>query len=471
MPLDLRSDALLADLSRLAQEEGVDAALVGGAVRDLLLGREPVDYDLVVNAPPMPFARRIARELKGAAVELDPDWGIARVVLKSGRIVDLAKLQGDRLEDDLLRRDLALNALAVPLAGDGTILDPAGGLADLQERRVRAISLENLMADPVRPLRVLRFAATLGFAIDFETLTWVETSRHRLLEAPPERSIPELMRILALPEASPWVDRLFGLGIWNLLLPELGPLSQVPPSLEHHLNGLAHSLETVRQLDLLLAGLPRWASAQIGPLQAWLEAPSSHAPKQKALLTLAALAHDVGKTFRGVLGAYGEPDYTGHDQEGARHAEAIAERFRLSVKEREHLSRMVGLHLEPAKVIQGGFDPVAIYRLFQAAGESTPGLLLLALADRRAARGPAVSDAEIEFHTEGIRVLMRSYWREDARFTAPPRLLSGSDLKELGLPPGPAYARILRSVTEAQVRGDVSTRDEALAFARTLAFD
>lgn len=470
MPIDLSSDALLADLSRLAQAEGVTAALVGGAVRDLLLGREPADLDLVVAGPPMAFAKRIARELKGAAVDLDPDWGISRVVLASGRVIDLAKQQGDRLEDDLMRRDLALNALAVPLGGDGTIVDPAGGREDLAQRRIRAISLENLLADPARPLRVLRFAATLGFAIDYETLTWVEISRRKILEAAPERTTPELMRILALPEASLWVDRLLGLRIWNLLIPELTPLSQVPPSLEHHLDGLAHSLETVRQLDRVLVTLPDWAGPLAPHAQAWLDTSSAHAPNLKAILTLGALIHDVGKQFRGLLGAFGEPDYTGHDRAGIAHAEAIAERMRMSVKEREHLSRLVGLHLEPASVIKGGFDPVAIYRLFQASGETTPGLLLLALADRCAARGPAVSDAEIEATLEGILVLMRSYWREDNRFTAPPRLLNGGDLKQLGLPPGPAYARILREVTEAQVRGDVTDRDTALVFAKKLAF-
>ena len=470
MPIDLASDAFLADLSRLAQAEGVTAALVGGAVRDRLLGREPVDYDLVVQAPPMPLAKRLARELKGAAVELDADWGIARVVLASGGVIDLAKQQGDRLEDDLMRRDLALNALAVPLDGNGEILDPAGGLDDLQNRRIRAISLENLMADPVRPLRVLRFAATLDFSIDFETLTWVEISRRQILDAAPERTTPELMRILALPQASPWVDRLFGLGFWSLLIPELDNLSQVPPSLEHHLNGLAHSLETIRQLDHVLATLPSWAAPHGPDAQRWLDASSAHAPSQKALLTLGALIHDVGKRFRGVLGAFGEPDYTGHDREGVPFAEAIAERMRLSVKERELLSRLVGLHLEPASVIKGGFDPVAIYRLFQASGDSTPGLLLMALADRRAARGPAVCDAEIEAYQEGILVLMRSYWREDGRFTQPPRLLSGADLKQLGLTPGPAFARILREVTEAQVRGDVADREGAIALATKLAF-
>jgi poly(A) polymerase len=470
MPIDLASDALLTDLRRLVQAEGVFAALVGGAVRDLWLGRAPADFDLVVAAPPMPLAKRLARELKGSAVELDADWGIARVILPGGRVIDLAKQQGDRLEDDLMRRDLALNALAVPLDGSEALIDPAGGLEDLRRRRIRAISLENLLADPVRPLRVLRFAATLDFAIDFETLTWVETSRRAIREAAPERTTPELMRILALPQASTWVDRLFGLGIWNLLVPELNALSQVPPSLEHHLDGLAHSLETVRQLDRLLATLPRWAGPLAPRVQAWLDAPSAHAPNLKALLTLGALVHDVGKHFRGVLGAYGEADYTGHDRAGVPHAEAIAGRMRLSVKEREHLMRLVGLHLEPAAVIKGGLDPVEIYRFFLESGETTPGLLLLAIADRYAARGPAVSDAEVEATLEGVLVLMRSYWREDARFTDPPRLLTGADLKALGLPPGPAYARILRTVTEAQVRGDVCDREGAIALATQLAF-
>lgn len=469
MAFDLASNALLSTLQRLAQAEGLSVALVGGAVRDLLLGREPYDLDLVVEGPPMPFAKRVARELKGSAVELDAEWGIARVVLPSGMVIDLAKRQGDRLEDDLLRRDLALNAIAVRLDHPETLIDPAGGQADIAAQRIRAISLENLMADPVRPLRVLRFAATLDFAIDPETLTWVEISRRKLLEAAPERTTYELMRILSVPEASPWVDRLYGLGIWSLLLPELDALRKVQPSLEHHLDGIAHSLEAVRQLDGLLATLPRWAGAHAAQLQSWLEAPSAHAPTMKALLRLGVLLHDVGKRFRGVLGAFGEPDYTGHEQEGAKMVEAIAERMRLSVKEREHLSRLVGLHLEPSRVMRSQFNPVAIYRLFQAAKDTTPGLLLLALADRRAARGPAVSDAEIETHQEGILVLMRSYWREDARFTDPPRLLTGADLKNLGLPPGPHYARILQAVTEAQVRGELSSREEALALASRLA--
>ncbi len=484
MPIDRRADALLDDLRRLAGDEGISAALVGGAVRDLLLGREPVDLDLVIDAPPMPFARRIARELGGAAVDLDADWGIARVVLKpdrhphatpqaprnTGFVIDLARRQGDRLEDDLRRRDLTLNALAIPLDGDGAIIDPTGGLDDLHNKRIRAISLDNLMADPARPLRVLRFAATLDFEIDFETLTWLEISRRQILAAAPERVTPELMRILALPNASRWVDRLFGLGIWNLLLPELTPLAKVPPNLDNHLDALAHSLETVRQLDTLLATLPRWAKPHEAPIRAWLDERSAHAPNLKAILTLGALIHDTGKHFRGVLGAFGEPDYTGHEQEGANLAATIAERFRLSVKERDHLTRLVGLHLRPLDVIRSGFDPVAIYHLFQDAGDSTPALLLLALADRRASRGPAVSDAEIEAITEGILVLMRSYWRKDARFTAPPRLLSGADLKQLGLPPGPAYARILLAITEAQVRGDVTDHDDAIALARKLAF-
>lgn len=470
MPIDLHADALLADLARLAAAEGVAVALVGGAVRDLILGREPADLDLVVDAPPMPFARHVAREFGGTAVELDADWGIARVVLPGGRIVDLARQQGDRLETDLMRRDLALNALALPLGGDGAILDPAGGLDDLARRRVRAISLENLMADPARPLRVLRFAATLDFAVDGETLAWIEIARHRIRAAAPERTTPELMRILAVPRASRWVDRLLGLGIWDLLIPELKPLSQIPPSLEHHLDGLAHSLETVRQLDLLLDTLPDWAAPHAESLSAWLDGPSAHAPCLKAVLTLGALLHDIGKRFRGVVGAFGEADYTGYEQEGERMAGEIAERLRFSVKERAHLTRLVGLHRRPMAVIAQDLDPVAIYRLFQDAGETTPGLLLLALADCRAARGVAVSDAEIEAKTEGVRVLMRSYWREDARFTDPPRLVTGADLKQLGLPAGPAYARILRAVTEAQVRGDVADREGAIALARQLAF-
>lgn len=139
------------------------SALVGGAVRDALLGRlapQP-DIDVVVPGGAIPLCRSLARRLGGSAVVLDQERDIARLVLQ-GWCFDLAAREGDCLSVDLQRRDYSVNAIALPLAPGAPLLDPTGGLASLQRRELVAISEANLLSDPLRLLRGLRLASDLG---------------------------------------------------------------------------------------------------------------------------------------------------------------------------------------------------------------------------------------------------------------------------------------------------------------------
>lgn len=466
--IPLQPAPLFEAVKRHAAALGVDVWLVGGYVRDALIGRGSLDADLITAGDPAPLGRAIAQDLKGHYVLLDADFGVARVVLPDGAVLDLARLQGDTVEEDLRRRDLTINAIALPLVQNGQalldapLIDPTGGLADLDARSVRAVSLENLVADPVRLIRVLRFAATLDFGIAFETLEWVETYKRKLLEAANERTTAELLKILELPDAYRWIERLFGLGVLGVLTPEFTMLKRVPVIAGRFLDGLAHALERTRRVERLVAEREARWPAHADAIRRDLGAPLGAGSTPGALVKLAALLLDVGRPFTLAYDPDGAVTFEGHPSEGATRMAAIAERLKLSAKAATFLEKLV-LHQQAPSGLDPK-DPVALYRLFRTLGEASPGLLLVALADREAALGRR--DPDMEARTG---LALEGYFRADRALTAPQRLLDGQGLMAaLGLKPGKHIGLLLERVLEAQLRGEVSTRDEAIALARRL---
>ncbi len=210
-------------------------ALVGGAVRDGLLGRlgERPDLDLVVPEDGLALARRLAGELGGTAVALDSERSIGRLVLQ-GWTVDLARLQGESLVADLARRDFTVNAMALvlPLADQPAVLvDPLAGLTDLRQGRLRAIAEANLLDDPLRLLRGLRLAAELGFALTPQTWAWTVRHRGRLASVAGERVLTELRRLVEAADGARGVELLVRSGLldgWTAS--PTGPPSTAEPS-------------------------------------------------------------------------------------------------------------------------------------------------------------------------------------------------------------------------------------------------
>jgi tRNA nucleotidyltransferase (CCA-adding enzyme) len=176
-------------------------ALVGGAVRDALLGRLALqpDLDLVVPGGAINLCRRLAGTLGGSCVVLDAARDIARLVLR-GWTIDLARQEGAGLADDLLRRDYTANAIALPLAEEAQLVDPSGGLADLAAARLVAVSEANLLADPLRLLRGVRLSWELGLPLEATSQQWMRRHAASLGQVAGERVLAELDKLAALPD-------------------------------------------------------------------------------------------------------------------------------------------------------------------------------------------------------------------------------------------------------------------------------
>ena len=240
-----------------------DSLLVGGAVRDALLGRlrDRPDLDLVVAEDAIALARSLARRCGGSCVVLDPERSIARLVLR-GWSFDLARRMGASLDEDLARRDYSINAIALPLAtrpaadaaspagptetagaselalqrqppaapshtdlASGPI-DPGGGLEDLRARRLRALGEANLLEDPLRLLRGVRLACELGFSIEAQTLAWIRAHQRRLIEVAGERVLAELERLADAPAGAEGLIQALDLGLLSGWQPQPPPGDQ-----------------------------------------------------------------------------------------------------------------------------------------------------------------------------------------------------------------------------------------------------
>lgn len=443
-----------------------EAALVGGLLRDLWLGRAPgPDIDIAVPDGALAAGRRLATALGAAFVPLDPERGAARVVAREHQ-VDLTDFRGPSLAQDLARRDYTVNALGVPLRellgrGRARVVDPTEGLADLGARRLRLVGPAALRDDPLRALRGVRLEATLGLRLHAGAAQAVRRAAPALAGVAPERVRDELQVILGVRHTARALRRADRLGLLAVVLPEVEPMRvtrQPPP---HRFAVLEHSLRAVEGADSVIA-----EPARLIPLgeelAAHLAEPLGGGLTRGHVLKLAALLHDVAKPeTRQRLG--NRIRFFEHDIRGAARARAIAERLRLPAAVTDVLERLVHHHLRPMHL--AGADRIterARYRFYRDLGPDSRDLLLLALVDAAAVRGRSPFSVWRQAHL--LRDLLGG-WEVQRRAEAEPPLLRGEDvMAHFRLEPGPAVGRLLRRAREAQDRGLVASREESLAY-------
>jgi len=481
------------------------AYLVGGCVRDGLMGRPFVDLDLAVTQPEA-FARRLASALRGTLVPLGERFGAWRVVVGE-RIIDVAAMQGD-IVADLGRRDFTVNAMAVPLRGEkaallgnpvqhsltvvarSDLIDPFGGVEDLRRAIVRMVSPDNLSADPVRLLRGVRLAAELGLSVDPDTEGAIAARAGLLGQAALERQREEFCRILAAEGAAGSLGLLDRLGLLQVLLPELDQGKGVGQPREHYWDVFDHEIETVAAVEAVLDGHVSRpylnVAAEMRPFRPGLQAPPEgtqaatpgetlegyfHRPvgnlTRRTLLKLAALLHDVGKPATKSVQPNGRVRFFGHSELGAEMAKTAMARLRFSEQQIKVVTTMVRHHLRPAQWSDGGVPtPRALYRYFRDLGDVAVDTIFLNLADYMAARGPLMDPLHWGAHVAVTSYAMASSVHQEKKAPTP-RLVTGNDVMEaFGLEPGPVVGQLLTQIDDAWRLGRIGTREEALDLAR-----
>jgi poly(A) polymerase len=449
---------------------GTEAWVVGGAVRDALLGRPLVDVDLAVAGDPEPAARAIARALGGPRFRLSEAFGAWRALDRERTVaVDVSPLQGDTIEDDLARRDFTVNAVAVPLAG-GEPVDPHGGLADADAGVLRVLGAAAYESDPLRPLRLVRLAAELGMAPDAETERLTAAAAARLTEPSGERVFAELRRLIVAPGTLDGLELARRLGVLAAVLPEVDALQGVEQSRYHHLDVYEHTIAVLREQIALLAdgGLERLLGDPATRVRAVLSEPLADDLTRGETLRLGALFHDVAKPRTRGVRDDGRVTFVGHDAVGDEMVGDVFRRLRASERLRAHVGALARHHLALGFLVkERPLDRSAVYRYLSRCDPVQVDVTVLSCADRLATRGRNAEDA-IAAHLGLARELIGPAL--DWHAHGPPRPpLRGDELAaELGLEPGPELGRLLARLTEAAYTGEATTAAEAVALARRL---
>ncbi|MHB9154994.1 MAG: CCA tRNA nucleotidyltransferase [Endomicrobiales bacterium] len=450
--------------------------IVGGWLRDRLLGRKNRDLDLAVPGDPRVFARKTAKKLKGTLIVLDEENRIYRVVLKNNpyfAYLDFARMKGPDIRSDLAKRDFTITSMALPLPERGKIelsklIDPFGGRADLKRSLVRMTSPAVFKDDPLRLLRAFRLAAELDFRLEPSTRRMIALRSALIRNSAPERIREELFKILSRDCSSVWVREMERTKLLERIIPEITPMKSSARRFYFHPLGLwQHAIETLISLEVLLAHLDRYFPRYQKKIEEHLDTALSSGISRRSLLKLVCLLHDVAKPACAAR-VEKRMRFLGHEEKGAALAGEILRRLRLSNKEIRIAKSLIASHMRPVSLSQAGvLTSRAAFRLFRDMGSDVPDLLLLALSDwhsykRLKTRRPA----GLRKQEATLRELIRRFFAEKEKPSAP-RLIDGNALmKALRLSPGPLIGKLLELVGEAQALGKIATQKEALDLAR-----
>lgn len=465
---------LLEPLRAFLAKRSVTAYLVGGVVRDILLGRETHDLDLAVSGDASRLARGFADEIGAAYFQMDETFDVARVIFEfkgQREIIDLARLRGSSIREDLGTRDFTINAMAADAAtwnGEAdAVIDPFNGREDVGARRIRAISDGVFRQDAVRLMRALRMEAELDFVMTEGTAEWVRRDASLIENAPMERVRDELVKIIGADDVLRNLRRLDEADLLGRVLPELDAMRGVTQSPPHIYEVFDHSLHAAAEAEKTeRAGYMNLAQGAFGAqLREHFARRTAGERTRRELLRLALLLHDIGKPSTRTVETTGRIRFLGHDKVGVEMAELALRRLKFSNDEIALVKVIIAHHLRPLLLAQNGISDRAVYRYFRDTGGAGVDIAVHAWCDQHATYGAdAETDETIALQAVIGRLLDRYYHMRET-VVSPPSLMDGDEvMRFLKLPPGPRIGKALEALREAQATGEVTSREEAFAF-------
>jgi len=435
--------------------------LVGGVFRDFYLNKDNFDKDIVVfNSDAEDFAKKLAKSIHATFIPLDEENKIYRLVLKDKiNCIDIASPTGETIEDDLKRRDLTINAVAINL-DSLEIIDVTGGIEDLKSKKIRHICEQNFVDDPLRLLRAFRFEAMLGFEIDSELTQIIKRHVKKIHECAIERINYEFLKLLSGNYSAQTLINMAETTMLSELYPIVEELKKIPPNLHHHLDLFSHSIEVVNQIQEIYEK----SNPQV---QEHLNRTDFGGATRLAHLKLGGLLHDIGKPSTWTVeDETGRHRFIKHDDIGAKMSEKMLKHAKFSKKQIEYISKMIKHHIYPSHVVHAPELSEKIYMRFVRKMENEAiDVIILAMADRLSARGVEITDEIVEKNINNLQLLLDFYLNIKDNLKPLPKLLSGEEIMDiLSLKPSPELGKVVKLLHEAQLAGDITDKEEATAF-------
>lgn len=456
----IKSDEILSKITDKFENE---IYLVGGTVRDYYMGLDSTDRDIIVmDEEAREFALKLAELFDASFVPLDEENKIYRIVLADKiNCIDVTNPVGDSIEKDLMRRDLTINAIAVNIR-TGEIIDISGGVTDIRNKCINYVNELNFVDDPLRLLRVYRFQALYGFRLAPETINAVCKYSDLIHKPAVERINYEILKLFSGEYAHIALENMNKTWILEEIFPFVKELKQVPPNSHHHLDLFHHSIETVKQVQNLYSE----ASDEI---KEHLNRVDFGGFSRLAHLKLAAFMHDIGKFSTWTI-EEGKHRFIKHDDVGAKMSVKILKDLHCSNKQIDYISSMIKYHIYPSHVMTSPqITEKIMMRYVRKMDKNSIDAIILAQADRLSARGPEITDEIVERNITSLNMLLRFYLEARETLKPLPKLLSGNDVMDiLNIKPSRKLGEIMEALHEAQVSGDVITREHAVEFVKKL---
>ncbi|ACK42795.1 MULTISPECIES: CCA tRNA nucleotidyltransferase [Dictyoglomus] len=433
--------------------------IVGGFIRDYLLGKNPRDIDFLIHPFNVDFIDHIVKILNGRLVILDEERKYFRIVIKNKEktfVLDFTPIYQQNLLFEIIRRDFTINSIVLNLK-NFKIFDPLRGLEDLERNVIKLSSPNSLREDPLRILRVFRFGAS-GFKIDKNVLENIEKNSQNLSKIKPERIHEEIYKILKNPFTSHFWKEMEEYGVLKEIFPELSKIKYIPWSKPHHENPLDHSITTLYVLEDLFYNMDFLFPSIKKDLENYFSKNLFSEFTKKETLKLTSLLHDIGKSKTYSIDEENLVHYYGHSKVGAEMIKEIAERLKLSNKELTFIQKLIRNHMYLIDLIKNP-EIKTIHKLISRVNEDVPSLVFLFISDQIAIKGNFENKDYFEKLLEEFFKLKN----------IPKPLLSGHEIMQLfNLNPSPIVGTLKEKLIEAQIEERVKTKEEAIKFLREI---
>ena len=442
--------------------ENAEAYIVGGYLRDSILNIKTYDIDYaILGFDIIELAQKFASQVQGHFVLLDEKNEIARVVMPDKtHYVDFAKCVGISIIDDLARRDFSINAMAYDIKNH-KLIDIYNGLDDIKNKTIRILDVQNILDDPLRILRAYRFASKYDFKIEENTQN-ILNAHHKLMnknKIAKERIQVEFLKLLEGKNSAQTIQQIKNNKFLYEIFNELELQEDVPPNSHHHLKLIDHSIETINQLESLIDNEQEWVKKHI--TQDFIPGIS-----RLAFLKLATLLHDLGKPQTWEIDPEsGRHRFIKHDEIGAQMAQKMLKKLKYSNNQIKYITKLIKHHIYPSHLLQSESTEKAVLRMFRRLETETVDIILLAKADRLSAKGEAITEDIIEKNMSGLCELIEKYKATKETLKPLEKLISGEEImKILNIKADKNLGNIIKELQEAQLSGDVITKEDAVTF-------